>query len=69
MSTDPAQQELENNAEVRRHCPDCFVPSHDVKRGHLDVAVPESCSDEECLCHTPLKVNVVDQSKVTAKFG
>ena len=33
-------------------CDECFIPSHDVKRGHLDVAVPESCSDEDCECHS-----------------
>ena len=33
-------------------CKDCFVPSHDVSRGHVEVAVSESCRDEECSCHT-----------------
>lgn len=32
-------------------CKECFVPSHDVNRGHVQVAVPESCGDEECICH------------------
>ena len=26
-------------------------PSRDVSRGHIEVAVPESCGDEECECH------------------
>ena len=33
-------------------CKECFVVSHDVHRGFYDVAVPDSCGDEECECHS-----------------
>jgi hypothetical protein len=69
MSGDKAMQELEDNAQVPRCCPNCFVISHDEKRGHLDVAVPESCSDPDCLCHHPLRVAVKEDTKITATFG
>lgn len=33
------------------HCVKCFSPSQDVDFGYGDVAVPESCKDEDCACH------------------
>lgn len=68
------EQELEDNAEVKRTplhrkvcCPDCKTGScrcmSDLP-GHGDI-----CGNPDCLCHHPIKVNVVDSSKVTAKFG
>lgn len=34
------------------HCAECFSPSQDVNFGYRDVAVPESCKNEECECHS-----------------
>ena len=54
---------MTNTQLTDRCCEDCFVPSRDVQRGHTTVAVPESCGDEDCPCHTPTDDSVVDWEK------
>jgi len=32
-------------------CDECFSPSHDVPTEFGERAVPDSCKDEDCICH------------------
>ena len=44
-----------NSGELSKCCEKCFVPEHDVLMAPdymVSVAVPESCYDGECECHT-----------------